>query len=595
MDNFIVSARKYRPSTFDEIVGQQSIVQTLKNAIRTQQIAQAFLFTGPRGVGKTTTARILAKTINCLNLTPNFEPCNQCDSCMDFNNNTLLNIFELDAASNNSVDNIRSLIDQVRIPPHHGKYKVYIIDEVHMLSQNAFNAFLKTLEEPPDYVKFILATTEKHKVMATILSRCQVYDFKRITIEDIVHQLQHVAQNEGISYEIEALHVIAEKADGAMRDALSIFDQLVTYSGRHLTYQKVAESLYVLSYEDYFKMSEYLLHGQTSDALILLNDIIERGFEGQMFINGLGKHFRNLWLAKDPAAVKLLEVSETVANLYITQAQKCSLQFLAKALNLINQCDANYRMSLNKRLAIEITLINICQIENPFINSKPNPQPAPTHISEPNAEYAPKSSPSAASAPSSSQDPLSLPPQPNPSLSSTGQTPKSSTNIENNATKNGLSHFGLQTANVRKIINQPEEQNSKKIEESQQPLPQGREFSEEELLMKWAFFLEALSEKEEVLVYSLKMAKPQKADNHTIVFQVVNGVIKNDILNNQERILDFFRTEFSNPSIKLLTEIIPSSENNIMAYTPLERLNELSKRNPFVKEFVQKFNLQPEL
>ena len=597
MDNFIVSARKYRPSTFDEVVGQQSIVQTLKNAIRTRQIAQAFLFTGPRGVGKTTTARIFAKTINCQNLTPNFEPCNHCDSCKDFNNNTSLNIFELDAASNNSVDNIRSLIDQVRIPPHHGKYKVYIIDEVHMLSQNAFNAFLKTLEEPPDYVKFILATTEKHKVMATILSRCQVYDFKRITTEDIVHQLQHVAQNEGISYEVEALHVIAEKADGAMRDALSIFDQLVTYSGCHLTYQKVAESLYVLSSEDYFKMSEDLLGGKISDALILLNDIIERGFEGQMFINGLGKHFRNLWLAKDPASVGLLEVSETTRNFYLTQAQKCSLQFLAKALNLINQCDANYRMSLNKRLAIEITLINICQIENPFTNSKPKAPTTPSLTTEPNAQYSPKSSPAATAAPSSSlsQKSSSLSPQVPKTSASPSQLPKSSPNNGNDSPKNGLSHFGLQTANLRKISNPVEEKKSEKTEENQKHEQQIHDFTEEELLIKWTSFLDALNEKEGALVCSLRMAKPRKMGNNTIVFRVFNSVIENDILSNQDRILDFIRSELSNSQIKLITEITASSENNIKAYTPLERLKELTQRNPAVNEFMQKFNLQPEL
>ena len=359
MDNFIVSARKYRPTTFNSVVGQESITATLKNAIKTGQVAQAFLFCGPRGVGKTTCARIFAKALNCQQLTEDCEPCNECDSCQSFNNSASFNVFELDAASNNSVEDIRSLVEQVHIPPQGAKYKVYIIDEVHMLSGAAFNAFLKTLEEPPAYAKFIMATTEKHKIIPTILSRCQVYDFKRINEKDIVRHLQYVAQHEGVSAEEEALHVVAEKADGALRDALSIFDQLVSFTGKQITYKATIENLNVLDVDNYFKITDFLFNDDPSPALLLFDDILAKGFEAQHFIAGLAAHFRNLLMAKTPATVQLLETSDNIKGQLLQQSQKVDKQLLLRAMELANQCDFNYKMSNNKRLSVELCLLQI--------------------------------------------------------------------------------------------------------------------------------------------------------------------------------------------------------------------------------------------
>lgn len=378
MENYIVSARKYRPSTFESVVGQRALTTTLKNAIATGKLAHAYLFCGPRGVGKTTCARIFAKTINCLNPTPDGEACNECESCVAFNEQRSYNIHELDAASNNSVDDIRQLVEQVRIPPQIGKYKVYIIDEVHMLSASAFNAFLKTLEEPPHHAIFILATTEKHKILPTILSRCQIYDFQRIGVEDIVAHLAYVASKEGISAEPEALNVIALKADGGMRDALSIFDQVVSFTGGHITYQRVIENLNVLDYEYYFRLTDHLLEHKVSDALLLFNDVLNKGFEGSHFITGLASHFRDLLVSKEPVTLPLLEVGAGIRQRYGEQAGKCPLPFLYRAMKLCNDCDLNYRVSRNKRLLVELTLIQLAQL-NPEDEEVPggrSPRPA---------------------------------------------------------------------------------------------------------------------------------------------------------------------------------------------------------------------------
>lgn len=362
MENYIVSARKYRPSTFESVVGQHALTTTLKNAIATNKLAHAYLFCGPRGVGKTTCARIFAKTINCMSPTAEGEACNQCESCTAFNEQRSYNIHELDAASNNSVDDIRQLVEQVRIPPQIGKYKVYIIDEVHMLSASAFNAFLKTLEEPPHHAIFILATTEKHKILPTILSRCQIYDFNRISVEDTVAHLAYVASKEGITAEPEALNIIALKADGGMRDALSIFDQVVSFTGGNITYQSVIENLNVLDYEYYFRLTDHFLENKVCDALLLLNDVLNKGFDGSHFITGLSSHFRDLLVSKDPATLPLLEVGASIRQRYQEQAQKCPLPFLYRAMKLCNDCDLNYRASKNKRLLVELTLIQVAQI-----------------------------------------------------------------------------------------------------------------------------------------------------------------------------------------------------------------------------------------
>lgn len=361
MENYIVSARKYRPDTFESVVAQKSLTTTLKNAIKNGRLAHAYLFCGPRGVGKTTCARIFAKTINCLNTTSQGEPCNECESCQAFNQQRSYSIYELDAASNNSVEDIRSLNEQVRIPPQVGKYKVYIIDEVHMLSQNAFNAFLKTLEEPPAHAIFILATTEKHKIIPTILSRCQIYDFSRIESSEIVAHLQGIAVKEGIETEHEALRIIAQKSDGCMRDALSLFDQMASFTQGKLTYSKVIENLNVLDYEYFFRATDHILEKNIPQCLLLFNEILNKGFEGNIFIEGLASHFRDLLVNGDAATSSLFEGSEELRNRYIEQAKRCSQKFIFNAIRLCNNCGMNYRASRNKRLLVELTLIELSQ------------------------------------------------------------------------------------------------------------------------------------------------------------------------------------------------------------------------------------------
>ena len=362
MDEYIVSARKYRPMSFDSVVGQQALTTTLKNAVKSGKLAHAYLFCGPRGVGKTTCARIFAKAINCEHPTADSEACNECESCKAFNEGRSYNIFELDAASNNSVENIKSLMDQTRIPPQVGRYKVFIIDEVHMLSTAAFNAFLKTLEEPPAHVIFILATTDKHKILPTILSRCQIYDFERMTVPNIIDHLKRVAEKENIQYDEEALNVIAEKADGGMRDALSIFDQVASFSQGNITYQKVIEDLNVLDAENYFNIIDLALENKVSEIMVLLNSVINKGFDGGLLVNGLASHVRNVLMAKDAQTLPLLEVSEQLRNRYQLQAQKCPVNFLYTALQIMNRCDVEYRQSSNKRLLVELTLIQVAQI-----------------------------------------------------------------------------------------------------------------------------------------------------------------------------------------------------------------------------------------
>jgi len=363
MSDFVVSARKYRPQTFDTVVGQSHITSTLKNAIKTDHLAQAFLFCGSRGVGKTTSARILAKTINCFNRTEQIEACDQCDSCISFNTGNSLNVYELDAASNNSVDDIRSLIDQVRIAPQLGSHKIYIIDEVHMLSNSAFNAFLKTLEEPPRHAIFILATTEKHKIIPTILSRCQIFDFNRIKIKDIADHLTTIASKESITADPEALHMIATKADGALRDALSIFDQIVTFCGNNLTYKHVIENLNVLDYDYYFKFVDFAFKEDIPSSLLLLNDIYDKGFDGHNFIIGLSNHFRNLLICKDIRTAQLLEVGEVVENRYIEQAKSIDAHLILRALAVLSKTDVDYKASKNQRLLVEMALMQLCSLK----------------------------------------------------------------------------------------------------------------------------------------------------------------------------------------------------------------------------------------
>jgi DNA polymerase-3 subunit gamma/tau len=375
MENFIVSARKYRPATFDTVVGQEHITTTLKNAIQNNHLAQAFLFCGPRGVGKTTCARILAKTINCQDLTHEGEACGKCESCVSFQNNASFNIHELDAASNNSVDDIRNLVEQVRYPPQNGKYKIYIIDEVHMLSNAAFNAFLKTLEEPPRYAIFILATTEKHKIIPTILSRCQIFDFNRIRIQDIANHLSNIAQKEGIKAEPQALHLIAQKADGGLRDALSMFDLIVTFSSDNtISYQKTIENLHILDYDYYFKMTDALLQSNLNVSLILFDEILKKGFDGHLFVVGLMEHWRNLLVSKDSATLQLLETADEIKKQYAEQASKTSLSWLISAMNTLQQADIQYKTSKNPKLLVEISLMKIAHLQQAIELAKMPPQ-----------------------------------------------------------------------------------------------------------------------------------------------------------------------------------------------------------------------------
>ena len=403
MENYIVSARKYRPQTFESVVGQQALTQTLQNAIRQNHLAHAYLFCGPRGVGKTTCARIFAKTINCLNPQNGFDACNECESCKAFNEQRSFNIHELDAASNNSVEDIRSLIDQVRIPPQIGKYSVYIIDEVHMLSAGAFNALLKTLEEPPSYAIFILATTEKHKVLPTILSRCQVYDFNRITVPDTIAYLQTVAQKEGITVSEEALNVVAQKADGGMRDALSIFDQLVAFCGTTITYERTIEVLNVLNVDYYFSLVDNALAHNTAQALLLFNEVLNHGFDAGHFVTGFAQHLRDVLVSKDAATLPLLETSEAIQKRYAEQAQKCHPMWLFQALDILNTCDINYRTARNKRLTVELALVKLCQLGvamNQPAAVSPQPAPAkPAAPSQPAAQHVQQAQPAAAPQP----------------------------------------------------------------------------------------------------------------------------------------------------------------------------------------------------
>src|SRR5690554_1836694 len=371
MEKFVVSARKYRPTTFDSVVGQKSITNTLKNAIKTNHLAQAFLFCGSRGVGKTTCARILAKTINCSNRKENVEACNECESCRAFNDGNSLNISELDAASNNSVDDIRNLTDQVRFAPQIGNYKVYIIDEVHMLSTAAFNAFLKTLEEPPKHAIFILATTEKHKIIPTILSRCQIFDFNRIQINDIAEHLKKISVNEGIDAESEGLHLIAQKADGALRDALSIFDQIISFAGKTLTYKSVIDNLNVLDYDYYFKLVDYALEEDITSSLLLYHEIVNHGFDGHQFIVGLSEHYRNLLVGKDPKTINLLEVGDSIKKRYKEQSATIDAKHIMRALGVISTADTNYKSAKNQRLLVELTLMQLCSIKNELEKKKP--------------------------------------------------------------------------------------------------------------------------------------------------------------------------------------------------------------------------------
>ncbi len=567
MSNFIVSARKYRPVNFDTVVGQPSVTSTLKSAIKTSHTAHAYLFCGPRGVGKTTCARIFAKTLNCFNLSENTEACDQCESCKSFNESRSFNIHELDAASNNSVDDIRSLIDKVRIMPQVGKYSIFIIDEVHMLSQAAFNAFLKTLEEPPGHAIFILATTEKHKIIPTILSRCQIFDFHRIRVEDIVGYLAQVARLEGITFEEEALNVIALKADGAMRDALSIFDQVASFSNRNITYHEVLDNLNVLDYEYYFRITETFLEGSASKALLLFNEILQRGFDGQNFIGGLSSHFRDLLVCHDEATLPLLEVSDVLKTRYRQQAVLCPGEFLFSALEICSQCELSFKASRNQRLHVELTLIRLCGISHEKKNLIR--ERAPLEIPELSKSGTDKKPAEPIPVRESQQ------PEKPVILRDSNHTYETSPKI---SIKDAL------TAAEKGITASDHEPEKKPVEEITAPTGTGelKPLSEEFLDLCWDSFAGQIKEDKPRMAVTLKSVRPKIMDNYIIAVELNNRSQLDDFNNTTRSDLEkFLRGEMKNSRICIEASLNELQENpQDKLYTSEERFRYLSQNNP---------------
>lgn len=583
MDNYIVSARKYRPSTFRSVVGQKSLTTTLKNAIQSNKLAHAYLFCGPRGVGKTSCARIFAKTINCLNPTADGEACNACESCRAFNEQRSYNIHELDAASNNSVDDIRTLIDQVRIPPPIGKYKVFIIDEVHMLTTAAFNAFLKTLEEPPHHALFILATTEKHKVLPTILSRCQIYDFSRISIADMVEHLQYVSSQEGVTAEPEALNVIAQKADGGMRDALSIFDQVVSFTNGNITYQAVIDNLNVLDYEYYFRLTDAILSGNVRASLLILNEILGKGFDGQNTITGLAGHFRDLLVCRDESTLVLFEVGASIRERYKEMAKHCPDQLLFKAIELANACDLNYRASRNKRLLLELTLIQICQLTQVAVDDKKkaliepiagtNPSSQAVNSGQPQQPPQAPSVTAAAGAPQvmSTHMPSSVPAPP----PSTAPNPARRT-----ARPMGIS---MKEIGVEKPKQQTVQQATTNVKEVVTP------FDNDSLVREWDNYA-ATIDKKVYLKNTMINCKPTLQENYYFEVAVHNPGQQEELINNAIHILPFLRQHLNNSRIQMRVRIVEGNEKHL-AYTSTEKLELLMKINPTLGRLRDEFNL----
>ena len=575
MENYIVSARKYRPSTFRSVVGQRALTTTLKHAIEHNKLAHAYLFCGPRGVGKTSCARIFAKTINCLHPTSDGEACNECESCRAFNEQRSYNIHELDAASNNSVDDIRTLIDQVRIPPPIGKYKVFIIDEVHMLTTAAFNAFLKTLEEPPHHALFILATTEKHKVLPTILSRCQIYDFNRISIADMVEHLTYVASCEGVETEPEALNVIAQKADGGMRDALSIFDQVVSFTNGHITYQAVIDNLNVLDYEYYFRLTEAILGGNVRAALLILNEILGKGFDGQNFITGLASHFRDLLVCRDEATLVLFEVGASIRERYKAMAKLCADKWLFRAIELANGCDLNYKVSRNKRLLLELTLIQLCQLTQVEESKKKALiEPLAPAASTPTAAPQPKPAQPAASRPVTTAVPPSAQPTP-PSAAPSRPVIAAPTTSAAPSERRPSRPMGLSLREMREGPTKPTAMSAASAtvrENLDTP------FTEESLRTAWTQFAQSI-EKEVHLKHTMLNCEPKLLDPHLFEVVVHNPAQQDELLQKTLSILSFIRRQLRNDHVQLRVRIEEGNQKQI-AVTSAEKFALLLKINP---------------
>lgn len=601
MDNYIVSARKYRPATFKSVIGQNALTTTLKNAISNNKLAHAYLFCGPRGVGKTTCARIFAKTINCFNITPDQEACNMCESCVAFNENRSYNIHEMDAASNNSVEDIRDLIDKVRIPPQIGKYKVYIIDEVHMLSAQAFNSFLKTLEEPPKHAIFILATTEKHKIIPTILSRCQVYDFNRINLADIVGYLTYVAKQENVTVEQEALNIIAQKADGGMRDALSIFDQTVSYTAGNVTYQAVIENLNVLDYEYYFKLTDAILEGSVVDSLLIINEILGYGFDGQHIISGLASHFRNLMISKDPRSVVLFEVGPSIKKRYIDTAEKCSNEFLYKAIEIANECDLNYRMSQSKRLLLELAFIRMCQLSDGVGESGAKKESIKEIDASQTAQtYVPKKAeekkvekqqetkePEVKKEIYTKENLTERDPHyaevlrekekekaPEKKASSTGRRPKTFS----------IANHGVSISS----IDEEEEENTDPIVNENKR--RDNSFTQETLTEAWESYAENLLE-EKWLKNTMKIYLPKKISDNLFEVTVNTEINKQYLDDNMQSILDWLKEKLQNDLIEMKI-LISETVVNKKAFTSKEIFQEMVEKNPALKKLSDELGLE---
>ena len=608
MDDYIVSARKYRPMTFDSVVGQGALTTTLKNAVKSRKLAHAYLFCGPRGVGKTTCARIFAKAINCENPTADGEACNECESCKAFNEGRSLNIFELDAASNNSVENIRSLMEQTRIPPQIGRYKVFIIDEVHMLSTAAFNAFLKTLEEPPAHVIFILATTEKNKVLPTILSRCQIYDFERMTVANTVAHLKMVADKEGVTYEDAALEVIAEKADGGMRDALSIFDQAVSFSQGNITYEKVIEDLNVLDSDNYFNIIDKALENKAADIMVLLNNVINKGFDGGNLINGLASHVRNVLMAKDAQTLPLLEVSERQRQRYQQQAQKCPTKFLYRALQILNRCDVEYRQSSNKRLLVELTLIEVAQItqpddDNPAAGRGPkrlkslfkllasNNQPKPAaQVAGAGKSLSPRASQrqggAEAVAGAETNEPTATTAA--PAAATTADQPSATAGKAVKTPKISLGSLGMSFNN---LLKEKEKKNVAVQEYEITNKDEETKFSQTDLEREWRAMCVRMEKTAPGQAQRLKNIRPTITDYPNIEIVFDNKIFLDEIKPIQGRLRATMAKYLHNGNIKFSIRLARQEEIKPVL-TPLENFERMKTDNPAVKSLVERLGLE---
>lgn len=582
MSSFVVSARKYRPAMFDSVVGQTHVSTTLKNAIKNNHLAQAFLFTGPRGVGKTTCARILAKTINCTNITDGTEACNNCESCISFNGGQSLNIFELDAASNNSVDDIRNLVDQVRFAPASGKFKIYIIDEVHMLSAAAFNAFLKTLEEPPSYAIFILATTEKHKIIPTILSRCQIFDFNRIQIEDIAKHLVEIADKEEIVAEPDALHIIAQKADGALRDALSIFDQIVSYAGNKITYKDVISNLNILDYDYYFRLTDDIVNGNVSQILLTFSELLSEGFDSHNFITGLSNHFRDLLVCKDEVTLQLLEVSAGIKEKYKTQSKICDVPHLLKLIEICNRCDVEYRSAKNQRLHVEIALLKMCTVNALAVQQSTQPLASVKPIQTINSQQVNITS---QAKPTTANEPQHEIKKPSPPAQPVLQ------NTPPSAPKTSLTGISLSSlANKAKPSDSDTEK--KKITDAPYVIVEDEPITESNVYTSWNAFAKIMDEKgRKNISVTLLSRKPELRDNNLIEFAVTNKVQEEELKLLKVDLLEFLKTQLHNSNIQLQTRIIEFSEEPAKAYTAKDKFKKMAEKNPALENLKKRFDL----